>query len=818
MRAQSTKSINPRELGLESKGKKKITSEKRYTNKDIKSSGEDLKQRIDTWLRKGESSTAGDHEPHYRGPSSGYEKSYTSTPQISIFDGDIVENRSADEKGENDVFEPGRVNLSPKLPCEFFGHDGCFQEFDITAVNDWIEHTLSIHLGGNPPHVCACWFCDDYVFRSRDYSDRRACFESRMWHIRNHMLEDGSTVHDIRPDYYMLDHVYEHGLISTDVYNLSRTYSEVQQPQEVRPFDFITPEAERTAQLSKRVVIHQAEEDRIRRRSITPCREKLIQERYQSEEKRYALDSSPTTEVYSQLEPPQLDSYEELRDQGESRNSIVGLDTLAPWSDQVVSTDGNKIQQFTSGKNDVLEPLYSGLDEFFEYNLRLPPSSRRRRSPRKLTDTPANHIDKRPKITYGPTRDGKGAKISRSPSMSSRRTAVSLRKSPRRKINREEQSWLRVFGMALLGMRIPFPQKFTRLYRLFWPRQQGHLERVSWICRCGQPLYIDVYPAERQLAIEYAKAASGSPNSITVSRRTATRTSLTQTNSSLSSPVSQTGTDITNTTGHAPAQVQPSSTFTPPVLDRGTKRYLLLCVNTGHFEIKLEQIDLTNIVLDVSMFSLIRETYESMRGSMMKSFFMVPKTVEYVKVSVLTRCFASGGRLAAKAAEWQFELVRRSSTGECVGNFEKDSIPGQNEVAKKEYTFSPCPPRIGKVPIQPHIFMHSFLNPGDHLGELALLQLPKKVGRKLKCVTQPRDPFDVPYGWGIYIVEGLNTFLVTLLLIGVLAVLSLIVLLWSILKRDVQGGTGIGQYGLAVMGMVIVVCTFTWEPLRGRAS
>jgi hypothetical protein len=113
--------------------------------------------------------------------------------------------------------------------------------------------------------------------------------------------------------------------------------------------------------------------------------------------------------------------------------------------------------------------------------------------------------------------------------------------------------------------------------------------------------------------------------------------------------------------------------------------------------------------------------------------------------------------------------------------------------------------------------MHSFLNPGDHLGGLAIQQLPKKVGRRLKCARQPINSLDLPYGWGVYIVEGLNTSLVSLLLAGILGFVTLAVFLWSALKGDVQGGTGIGQYALAAVGMAVAILAFTWKPLRYMA-
>ncbi|KAK8062906.1 hypothetical protein PG997_015003 [Apiospora hydei] len=180
----------------------------------------------------------------------------------------------------------------------------------------------------------------------------------------------------------------------------------------------------------------------------------------------------------------------------------------------------------------------------------------------------------------------------------------------------------------------------------------------------------------------------------------------------------------------------------------------------------------------------IRETYNIMRGPLMRNPFRVAKKVEYVK----------------------FDLIHRHKSGECVGNYQTDSIPTLKEVIQREYAFSPCPPLIGPMPIQSHLFMHSFLNPGDHSGNMAVKQLPKKVGRKLRCTgltDQRSDPGAMPFGWGIYIVEGLNTTLVVWLLgAGILAIFLLAVV-WTAANNDVQGGMGIGQFALAFLALLL---------------
>ncbi|KAI1428115.1 hypothetical protein F5Y12DRAFT_711430 [Xylaria sp. FL1777] len=771
---QNTKLNSTKKLYSESKGKGKAVSQETYGSRDANYPTADLNQRIDTWLQGGESSKSMDRKWH-EDSSQISETPSVNTFQISPFDRNGVENDMLDT---DPYSQPAPANPNLTLPCEFKGYDACEQVFDIDAVDDWIEHTVSDHLKGNIPSKCVCWFCDDVVFCSDNDLDPRTSFNRRMWHIREHILEGMNSELDMRPDYYLLDHVYRHKLISTDVYNVFRRYSEIPKPDHIRSFDFVLPEAERYDEISNRIIVDQAKEDRVRRRHSPRCKEETVEEfsRTKKIRKIHALNSS-VSDTGPQFKPPQLECYEEAQSkadiqppsEGGERNATMGLYTPDCVIDQIPFTTDNKTQHF---KNNLLYSLDSKTHLTSMYNNFVPsPSHQGSVTGNSLLasiSASASNTGKGPKIAYGLSIDRSAVEVTRSCSPVSISTAGYLRQSPRTEQRREKKTWPNIFIMVTYWTRIPLSKVFARLRRLFWPKRPHHLLRISWICRCGQPLYIDVHPARRQIAIEYAQAASGSASSITVSGTSTSANSPTQTFSSASSPTTQSGAGIFGTT--EPIGVQPSGIFTPPVLAPGTKKYLCSV--------------------------LIRNKYESMRGPLIKNIFMAPKTVEYIK----------------------FELVRRSSTGECVGNYERNCIPSQTEVEKKEYTFSPCPPRIGAMPVQPHVFMHSFLNPGDHLGELAVLQLPKKVGKKLKCVTQPHDPIDIPYGWGIYIVEGLNTLLVSLVLAGVLALVTLIVLLWGALKSDVQGATGIGQYGLAVTGTILAIGTILWEPLRGFAQ
>ncbi|KAK8109674.1 hypothetical protein PG999_007811 [Apiospora kogelbergensis] len=191
------------------------------------------------------------------------------------------------------------------------------------------------------------------------------------------------------------------------------------------------------------------------------------------------------------------------------------------------------------------------------------------------------------------------------------------------------------------------------------------------------------------------------------------------------------------------------------------------------------------------LYHRIRTEYHKLRSQMARNIFVVPTRVEYVK----------------------FELMQRRQTGECVGNHQTDSIPSIKEVMNRQYAFWPCPPAVGSIPIQSHIFMHSFLTPGDHGSTRDFERLPKKLNTKLSCSLEGINARQVPVGWGIYIVEDLNTTLLASLLLAVLLVVLIITIAWSIQNDDIHGGMGIGQFAIAFITGVLVT-----SALRNKAS
>lgn len=150
----------------------------------------------------------------------------------------------------------------------------------------------------------------------------------------------------------------------------------------------------------------------------------------------------------------------------------------------------------------------------------------------------------------------------------------------------------------------------------------------------------------------------------------------------------------------------------------------------------------------------------------------------------------------------QFHLLRLQKSTDCVGNYTVNSIPSRAEILRGEYAFRPCPPPHGDVPIPPDVFMHVFLDPGDHLGSMAAEMLPKKLHSKLGWDDTINNASNLPVGWGFYIVERVDWVVTAWCIVGIITVVTLLTIVWSTVKRDIQGGTGIGQYCIAALAFL----------------
>ncbi|KAK4198300.1 hypothetical protein QBC40DRAFT_205206 [Triangularia verruculosa] len=323
----------------------------------------------------------------------------------------------------------------------------------------------------------------------------------------------------------------------------------------------------------------------------------------------------------------------------------------------------------------------------------------------------------------------------------------------------------------------------------------GHV-RISWTCRCGDRLRLEVHESRLQAATAFVKQAAGSnAGTVTTRRRiegsSASASSSSQASTSTDAPAANSPSSGPHSPDTSPSDEE-AETVTPPFIPTGAKKYLLLCVNTaslhGIGQRKLVNVDVTNIEDDGELFQALRNAYTTLSQTSWNPF-LIPKTMHYVK----------------------FQLIFLQKSGELVGHYEVDSIPSLKQVSKQEYAFWPCPPDMGELPISPDLFMHAFLDPGNHMGTLAVQRLPKKLWAELRWNGQVHGHFNIPTGWGIYIVEGVYWALVWWWTILALVAVTILTVAWSALMDDVQGGTGLGQYCLAALAGLGSVCLWHYN-------
>lgn len=336
-------------------------------------------------------------------------------------------------------------------------------------------------------------------------------------------------------------------------------------------------------------------------------------------------------------------------------------------------------------------------------------------------------------------------------------------------------------------------------------------DSVTWTCKCGKRLRLDVREKDRQGAVAFAAQATGpsqqhsiqvtppptpsTPETDTQSLASSSRLGTTTTSPSSAPSVSSGGDDGSLDHRHVP---------------KGTPRFLLLCVKRGPGRIVPSALNLTDVIHDTTMFQRIRDEYYGPRPiasggwraaigygwDLLRKWFLVPRTVEYVK----------------------FQLIRLQKSGTRVGSYETGQIPSVKQVYNMEYSYRPCPLDIGPYPIDPAIFMHWFLDPGDHADDqsMAVERLPKKLHSSLEDDMQS-TPGGSPIGWGIYIVEGLNWARIQVLALILLLITFLLSVAWSKVREDVQGGMGIGQYLIALIVAVLTVSLLGFTPLEDLA-
>lgn len=174
--------------------------------------------------------------------SSGYAQSYASTAPSTVpprYQANSVDHHIAQQPPPRNRYE---------LPCEFRTLTGCTVVFQGGEEREWKEHLVS-HLDSKFPTKLRCCeynpllfqtpalfstgrlisvpmpregFCETFTFDANDHycgGDKFHNFERRMEHIRDHIMDDGHSASNMRPDGGLIRHLRHERIISSQTYD-----------------------------------------------------------------------------------------------------------------------------------------------------------------------------------------------------------------------------------------------------------------------------------------------------------------------------------------------------------------------------------------------------------------------------------------------------------------------------------------------------------------------------------------------------------------------------------------------------------------------
>ncbi|KAK6845093.1 hypothetical protein PG995_015203 [Apiospora arundinis] len=151
------------------------------------------------------------------------------------------------------------------LPCEYAPLGLCNETFQPGEFEVWEDHIVSQHLRYQIPDRCICWFCDQEFSSEENNADARYNFSLRLEHIREHIY-DGRSVRHMRPDYFLLEHMYRNSQIREAHYQRECERSEGPSTAGIVKHNFKPPERRREEELRSRVIHDNRKEEQLRRR------------------------------------------------------------------------------------------------------------------------------------------------------------------------------------------------------------------------------------------------------------------------------------------------------------------------------------------------------------------------------------------------------------------------------------------------------------------------------------------------------------------------------------------------------------------------
>lgn len=203
--------------------------------------------------------------------------------------------------------------------------------------------------------------------------------------------------------------------------------------------------------------------------------------------------------------------------------------------------------------------------------------------------------------------------------------------------------------------------------------------------------------------------------------------------------------------------------------------FLLTCISVGRYATSLIQLDLQHpqpTVSDRQLLHLLRTRYTHLRRTWHRALlsFHTLTSIDFV----------------------QFELHRKS----LVDIRKRNDIPPEDR--RNEYRYRPVPAEV-IPPVGKNFLMHIYHHPEDADQEtVCLARFPKRVKETLKL-----GGADMPVGWGIEFVEGVHWNKVWCFGFAIVAVSLVTGVVWSCVRRDVQGGFGIAGYMMAFLTFMV---------------
>jgi hypothetical protein len=145
--------------------------------------------------------------------------------------------------------------------------------------------------------------------------------------------------------------------------------------------------------------------------------------------------------------------------------------------------------------------------------------------------------------------------------------------------------------------------------------------------------------------------------------------------------------------------------------------------------------------------------------------------------------------------------------------YEPPIVPPEAEVLARNYEYTPCP-LIPQLPISPNSFLHYLechATEGSLRGRKWLNRLPKKLERSLLDLRRSTEIDKDVVGWGIYIIEGPNMVVITLLTAIMVGISGVVSLTYSLARKDVSSGFAIGAWIVTFWAALITALYYQWK-------